>query len=170
MADASSSIFNRKATEKLRSPDDLDKYVRVTNPGVWIVIVACIVLLAGLLAWGFFGTVSTDIATTGVSVDKTPMCFLNAEEASKVHEGDAAVVDGRRMTVESMSKVPLSPEETKDILKSDFLVSTLVKDNWTYVVHFKGDEVSGVGEGVPLSITITTERVAPISLILKNWS
>ena len=27
MADLGSSIFNRKAAEKLRSPDDLDKYI-----------------------------------------------------------------------------------------------------------------------------------------------
>ena len=66
MANASSSIFNKKASEKLRNPDDLDKYLRVTNPSVWIVIAACVVLLLGLLAWGVFGTVSTSVKGIGV--------------------------------------------------------------------------------------------------------
>ena len=32
MAEQTRTIFNQRAAEKLRSPDDLDKYVRVTNP------------------------------------------------------------------------------------------------------------------------------------------
>ena len=28
------ALFNKKATEKLNSPDDLDNYVRVARPGV----------------------------------------------------------------------------------------------------------------------------------------
>ena len=34
-AKPSMSIFNLKASEKLRNPDDLDKYIRVTKPSVW---------------------------------------------------------------------------------------------------------------------------------------
>lgn len=65
MAQASPSIFNKRATERLRSPDDLEKYVQVTNPSVWVVLGACIALLAGLLAWGIFGTVSTNVSAQG---------------------------------------------------------------------------------------------------------
>ena len=176
MADAGSSIFNRRAVEKLRSPDDLDKYVQVTNPSVWIVLGACVALLAGLLAWGVFGAVSTSVTTTGVVVDiadarattaPVAVCLLDAEDAAKVHVGDPANVGGESMTVGRVDSVPSSAEEAKDLLGSDFLVNSLMKGDWAYVVYFDGD-TSDLAQNMPVSVTITVDRVAPISLILKN--
>ena len=82
MADVNSTIFNKRAAEKLRSPDDLDKFVRVTNPSVWVVLAACVALLAGLLAWGVFGAVTSSVSTTGVAINGKAMCFLDAEDAA----------------------------------------------------------------------------------------
>ena len=164
MADVSSSIFNKKATEKLRSPDDLDKYVCVTNPSVWVVLFACIAMLAGLLAWGVFGAVTTSVSATGVVVNGKAMCFLEAEDAAKVHVRDAAVIGGESAVVSQVASVPVSREEAHGVLVNDYLVSSLVKGDWAYQVSFDGD-VSELTEGIPLSVNITTERIAPISLI-----
>ena len=165
MPEAQPSIFNKKATEKLRSPDDLDKYVRVTNPSVWVILAACIALLAGLLAWGALGSVTTSVSTTGTVIDKQAICFLSADDVEKVNEGDAAVVGGAKMTVDKVSSVPVSRDEARKILGSDFLVSTLVDSDWAYEVTFAGD-TSELTSNVPLQVTITVERIAPISLIL----
>ena len=165
MADVERSLFNKKATEKLRSPDDLDKYVRVTNPSVWVTLAACIALLAGLLAWGLLGAVTTSISTTGVSIDGKAMCFLSAEDLAKVDEGDTAIVDGERMRVAEVAAVPLSRNEAREILLNDYLVNTLMQDDWAYRVTFDGDTAK-LTQGVPLSVSITVERVTPISLIL----
>lgn len=61
MADAGSSIFNEQSRNRLQSPDDLDRYIRVTSPSVWVVLGAVIALVMGLLAWGIFDSVSTTI-------------------------------------------------------------------------------------------------------------
>ena len=126
MPEATISIFNKKATEKLHSPDDLDKYVRVTNPSVWVTLAACVALLAGLLSWGVFGAVTTNVTTTGVVVDDQATCFLSADDVAKVDEGDVAVIDGKKMKVASVAALPMSRDEAAKILKSDYLVSSLV--------------------------------------------
>ena len=167
MADTASSIFNKRATEKLRSPDDLDKFVRVTNPSVWVVLAACVALLAGLLAWGMFGAVTTSVSATGVMVDGEAMCFLAADDAAKVHVRDVAVVGGENMVVAEVAAVPVSRDEAHKVLVNDYLVSSLVKGDWAYQVTFDGD-VSELADGVPLSVNITTERIAPISLIFGS--
>ena len=168
MADATRSIFNKKATEKLRSPDDLDKYVRVTNPSVWVLLAACLCLIFALLAWGFFGAVTTNVTKTGVAIDGKAMCFLASDEIADIDPGDVSSVGGKRMRVAEVSPVPISPGEAKKILKDDYLVSALVSGDWAYVVTFEGD-TSELSEGIPISVNITTNRVAPISLTLRNW-
>ena len=56
-------------------------------------------------------------------------------------------------------------DEAGKILASDYLVSTLVSGDWANQVTFDGD-TTGLADGVPLRVSITTERIAPISLIL----
>lgn len=165
MAEARNSIFNQKATDRLRNPDDLDRYVQVTNPSVWVVLIACIALLVGLLAWGVLGSVTTNVAATGVCVNGKATCFLSAEDVARVHEGDVANVGGESMKVAQVAATPISREEAEEILLNDYLVSTLVSGDWAYQVTFDGD-ASQLAEGIPLAISITVERVAPITLVL----
>lgn len=166
MADEKSNIFTKKATEQLRSPDDLDEYVRVTNPSVWVVLGACVVLMLGLFAWGFLGTAESSVGATGTHVNGETICFLPADKATSIHEGDDANVGGELMKVASVSTVPVSVLEAREIVGSDYLASTLVRDDWTYVVYFSGD--ASFEEGIPLPVTITIERIAPISIIFGN--
>ena len=167
MADATSVIFNRKAAEKLRSPDDLDKFVRVTNPSVWVVLGACVALLAGLLAWGVFGAVTTSVSATGVVVNGEATCFLEASDAAKVHVGDVANVGGEAMKVIRVATVPVSRDEASKVLGNDYLVHSLVQGDWACRVVFEGD-TSELTPQVPLPVVITVDRVAPISLILGD--
>jgi hypothetical protein len=168
MADEKSSIFTKKASERLHSPDDLDEYVRVTNPSVWVVLAACTCLMIGLLAWGFLGTAETSVSAYATCAKGEVICFLPAEKASKVHVGDLANVGGELMEVASVGTVPLSRAEVHESVGSDYLVSTLVEDDWTYVVSFEGDGGQAFQEGVPLSATIAVENIAPIRLIFKD--
>ena len=169
MADTTGSIFNKAATERLRSPDDLDKYVRVTNPSVWAILGACFTLVLGLLAWGIFGTVSTSINTLGARVDDQVVCFLSAEDMTKLEVNDEVIVSGEHMKVSGRSKVPVSREEAGLLLQSDYLLSSLMKDDWAYVVYISGN-ATNLDSYVPLNVNITVERIAPISLILQGRS
>ena len=155
-----SSIFNEKASNKLRNPDDLDRYVRVNKPSGWVVFAACAALVAGLLSWGAFGTVSTNVGTTGAVVDGTAMCFLSTEAQNSVVVGDVATFGGEPMKVSSIAAVPMSKKEVD-------WASTLVKEDWAYQVLFEGD-VSDLAKDVPLAVNISTERVAPLELLVKS--
>ncbi len=166
MADTGSSIFNKSARERLKSPDDLDKYVRVTNPTVWLVLAACLALLVGLLSWGVFGTVSTSISATGTQINGQTLSLVNPGRISQIKEGDPAVVSGTSMAIDTVSSVPISRSEARDLLGSDWLVSSLMEEDWAYVVTFTSEKPTSFAEGTPLPVTITTERIAPISLVL----
>lgn len=51
------SAFRKKKMERINSPDQMDDYIRVTTPAVWITLFALVVMLVLILAWCIFGTV-----------------------------------------------------------------------------------------------------------------
>ena len=54
---AARSIFREKSIARVTGPEALNDYIRVTTPSVWIVLIALVVLLVGMLAWSVFGSV-----------------------------------------------------------------------------------------------------------------
>lgn len=56
------NIFRQKSIDRVSSPEQLNDYIRVTSPSVWLVLLAIILLLAGLLAWSVFGTIKATAA------------------------------------------------------------------------------------------------------------
>ena len=59
-------IFREKSMERVSSPEELNDYIRVTTPSVWLVLAALILLLAGMLAWSVLGTVEAHAADGSV--------------------------------------------------------------------------------------------------------
>ena len=65
----SQPIFRQKSMEKISSPEQMNDYIRVSNPSVWMILAAVIVLLAGVCVWGMFGCLDTSFQTGGVCRD-----------------------------------------------------------------------------------------------------
>ena len=55
---AGSGIFRKKSMDRVSSPEALNDYIRVTTPSVWIVLIALVLLLLGMLAWSILGRVT----------------------------------------------------------------------------------------------------------------
>ena len=151
----------------MHSADELEKSVRVTPPSVWVALVAFAVLLAGLLAWALFGTIATRVPTTATVIKGRAMCFLSEKDVVKTHVGDQANVNGATLKVSEISTLPVSRTEASKVAPGDYLVDALMPGDWAYQVSFEGD-TSKLPEGVPLSMEITVERLAPYRLLLRG--
>ena len=49
-----STLFRKTSMDRIRSPEQLNKYLRVTNPAIWILLAAILLLLAGMMIWASF--------------------------------------------------------------------------------------------------------------------
>ena len=54
-------LFRQKSLERLKTPDTMDDYIKVTKPALWLVLAAVIVLLVGVCVWGAFGVIETRV-------------------------------------------------------------------------------------------------------------
>ena len=100
MEQRKNSIFRNQAMEKVSSPEHLSDYLRVTNPGVWVVLAVIILLLAGLLAWACVGTLETTAEAKGIVADhRAEICLT---DGSSVEAGMPLRVAGQEVKIASV--------------------------------------------------------------------
>ena len=46
------NIFRKKSLDKMKEPDELNDYIRISEPGIWIFLVALLILLVTVCIWG----------------------------------------------------------------------------------------------------------------------
>ena len=68
-------LFRKKNLDKISSPEQLNDYIRVTKPSVWLILVGLLLLLLGMLAWSILGTVEV-VTQSGQTITVHPINFI----------------------------------------------------------------------------------------------
>ena len=185
MADAEAGakeVFRRSTMNRISSADELDHYIKVTNPSAWVVVVAALLLIAGIVVWAVVAIVPVTVNATGFTI-KAPesgktlvICYVDKSTADKIRESGAkATVGNVEATAVSVAPTPLSSAEIAKALDTDFYLDALHLSDWNYEVTIepaaepdRGNYtvMSAYGELglVPVSITVSEKR--PINIVL----
>lgn len=156
-----SEIFRQKNIDKMSSPEDLNEYVKVTSPSVWIIISAIILILVGALAWAATSKITATVYTAIVSDGEKAICYIDEDLSDSVRSGQTvyigydAYILGERL-----------PEPVEfDINNDSYILHILKEDNatrvWTYAYKLDGEKLE---EGKYFG-TVTVNQIAPISFI-----
>lgn len=153
-------LFRKASIDRVSSPEQLNDYVRVSNPSVWMILAAVIVLLIGVCVWGIFGRLDTVVETAATCQNGTLTLYIKEADIASVKEGMRVAVNGGEYALSAISQVPVSVDAELD----------------EYLIH-KGGFKSGewaytATANVPLSdgaytATVTTESVSPMSFVLN---
>ena len=93
------SIFREKSIQKVQSPDNLNAYIQVSNPGIWILLVSIVFLLLGLCIWGCFGQLRTQVQGQALCENGVVSCRLSQDSAAQVQPGMTVELGGQKGTV-----------------------------------------------------------------------
>jgi hypothetical protein len=63
-----SRVFRQATLDRLASAEQLDELVRIGDPLGWLALAAAAALIAGALAWGFYGSLAAEAPGEGVLV------------------------------------------------------------------------------------------------------
>lgn len=74
-----SSVYRKTSMERIQSPEQLNDYLRVTNPSVWVVLTAVVLILLGMLVWGAFAYIDSSVTGSAV-VEKGVMTVYFEDE------------------------------------------------------------------------------------------
>ncbi len=134
------SIFREETLKRISSPEQLTDYLRVTNPGIWVVLAAVLAVLVGFFVWMSVGTIETTVEV-GVSTQNH-----NAEVAIK--NADA--------TIEKDMVLRIGDQETA-------ILSTKTDGYGRTVGTAEVNLSDGMYDG-----TLVTESIHPIQFLLDS--
>ena len=157
----SSTIFREKSLEKISSPEQMNDYIRVSSPSVWMVLAAVIVLLAGVCVWGMFGHLDTAVQTGGVCADGRLTVLVGEEDHDKIKENAVISVDGVEYAVAEITNAPIRVDAQID----PYVVhlAGVSEGDWVYRLYA---DVPGLADGV-YAASVITERVRPLDFVLN---
>lgn len=158
--ETNNEIFRKKSLERVNSPEQLNDYIKVSNPGVWVVLAAVVLLLVGVGVWSVFGTLSTVVELPATVENGTAVCYASAEEAKKLSVGMEADIGDVKGTVVSIPKTPVKIDDSFDSYA--LYLGGLSAGDWVFPVSIGVDAPDGT-----YTVTVVTERITPISFVLN---
>ena len=82
-------IYREKCLERISSPEKLDDYLKVSTPGLWVILLAVISLLAGIFVWANMALLETKIEAAGTVENQTIQIALTGTDAESIETGMA---------------------------------------------------------------------------------
>ena len=87
-------VQRNQGAGRLVSPEQLNDYLRVTNPKIWVLLVAIILLLVSLVVWSGLTTIESYATGTATAANgELTIVFDDAEKAQRVQAGMAVEID-----------------------------------------------------------------------------
>lgn len=149
-----------KKFKKVNSPEQLNQYIRLSNPGVWILLLAIVVLLVGVCIWGYFGKIDTKIKTVVISDNHTSYLYVKEEDMAKIKNGMQVELNNNENIFE-IADIEETPEKvTDDMDEYARHLGNFQVGEWVYKCRLN----KNVKEGT-YSANIIIESIAPMTFI-----
>lgn len=153
-------IFRKKSVDRMSSPEQLNDYIKVTNPGVWMALVAIVILLIGVCVWGFFGKLETKLTVAAVSGEGQTVLYVKDEDLPSVKENMSVYIGDDVYTVVSVSEQPIAVSE--DFNEYALHLGNLQTGEWVYTVKIDGNMPGGAHKA-----QIVIDSVSPLYFVFN---
>ena len=93
-------LFRKESLDRISSPEQLNDYLRVTSPGIWLLLIAVIILLAGAFIWSTQVSIKSYINGTGIVKDNVlTITFDKSSSMPSIQSGMLISVGGSSVPV-----------------------------------------------------------------------
>ncbi|MDR1916296.1 MAG: biotin/lipoyl-binding protein [Synergistaceae bacterium] len=109
-------IFNQDALARLRSPEQLDTLLRITQPVAWMALLTLLFLAASIALWSVFGVISVTVRSVGMITDQAGVVNVYHDTGGKVAE--VLIKPGDRISKGDIVATLSLPSMLNDIIKT----------------------------------------------------
>lgn len=157
-----SQLFREKSLERVSSPEQLNDYIRVTNPSVWIALAAVVLLLLGICVWSVFGRLDTVLTVGAITEGERTVCYVKESDIGAVSADLNVHLNGETYGISEIALQPVQIDESFP----GYLVHLggISQGEWVYAVVLDG--TAGADGGI-YEAQIVIESIAPMSFVIN---
>ena len=153
-------IYRKKSLDRVKSPEELNDYVRVTNPGIWMILIAVVILLVGVVVWAATGKLYTMVSTTSTVSGGKLVCLVKEEDIQSIKTGMEVFVNDKKYKINEIDPVPDQVDESFEEYSKH--IGDLQEGEFVYKVFA---DCSDLPEEGIYQAEIATESVSPLYFI-----
>ncbi len=155
------NLFRKKSIESINSTKQLNEYIHINSPSIWVIILSIVILLVGIIVWSIFGTITSTINTVIVKENENTICYIDDRNLDSIKNGMTVYVQGQEGTIQNISNTPIQFDKKTDAYI--LYVGDFSSDSFYFIADVEIDDIK---EGVyPAKIEI--ENTNPITFIIK---
>lgn len=173
-------VFRKSSLEDISTPDEMGDYIKVTNPGIWVMLIACIAIAVAVIVWAVVGRIPDTVSARGVIFPSSGTVTVVSPTSGKIQ--DMRVSTGS--TVQPLDIVAVVPQndiisELEQIRSSetpdaeaisqkelDYGNHSVIRSNVSGLVLSSKNLGDFVSEGEPVAtIALMDEGVSSYSVI-----
>lgn len=155
------TIFRDKSIERISSPDQLNDYVRLSNPGVWFILSAIMVILIGACIFGALGHIDSSVPAVGIAKGGKMVCLVKKEFGNRFTQDMKLKIDDREYNVSVRSPKPVTVWDTTDPYA--LFIGDMQPGEWVYEIDVEGSFTDGA-----YAADLVTEEVSPVTFLFNT--
>lgn len=149
------TIFRQKTIDTINSPENLNDYVKVTNPSIWIILVGVIVLIIGMSVYGILGRIDTNVNAAVEVNGGVITAYIDEADIDKIDDSLLVKINGTEYSIKNIADRPVKNESIDEFVLHK---SNMEMSQWLYPVTLNGTLNDGV-----YTATITVDQISPVS-------
>lgn len=186
------NVFRKKSLDRISSPEQLNSYIKVSNPSIWLILSALIIIIVSVAIWSVSGNITTMVSANAIvkSSEDTPdtlICYVLPEKASNIKKNMEVNIcglyasDNRYVTgkISNVIDAKVSRNELGSISPDAWSSEMLIPDYVEYVVPVvikinkdssSSDGYNWVDNDVGDSSFITENNICKVDIITESVS
>ena len=104
MEDQRQEIYRKSSLERIQSPDQLDQYLKVMTPAVWILLAAVVLLLGAAIWWSARTEITSSVRAVGQAADGAITVTIDDDKVrDMIKEGMTISIENGEITTQIAS-------------------------------------------------------------------
>ena len=107
-------LFRKESLDSIASPEQMNDYIKVIGPSIWIMLGAVIIFLLGIIIWGIFGRLETTDRTVAFVDKGIAVCYVDQDAAQEINRSSELRIGGEEVDIRSVSGIPVQASGVYD--------------------------------------------------------